>query len=162
MGRTTDFPGTTISRDPDEANYQNYLAWQQQIARRRRESSTQFSVFQYKAQERLSSQVTYKEELQRESDHLKDIVERRLSQACDCGSCGSACRNSRSNSDSSIDTTNSQESSPRASLCSMTSTSPPGTTVRGPTSPSSKNSLIVSPPPRSRHHQRRRNSLPPS
>lgn len=44
----------------------------------------------------------------------------------------------------------------------MTSTSPPGTTVRGPTSPSSKNSLIVSPPPRSRHHQRRRKSLPPS
>lgn len=160
MTRSTGFPSTSISQDPDEANYQNYLAWQRQIAKRRRESFTHFNRFQYKAAERMCNQVQYKEELQRETEQLKDIVERRLSQACDCGNCDTDCRSTRSNSESSIDTRDSSRS-PRTSLSSVSSASPPGTTVRGPTSQSSKNSLIVSPPPRSRHHQRRK-SLPPT
>lgn len=160
MSRSTDFPSTTISKDPDEANYQNYLAWQRQTTKRRRESLSHFNRFQYKAAERMSNQAQYKEESLRESEQLKDIIESRLSQACDCGNCGAGCRSTRSNSQSSSDSDGA--SSPRTSLSSLSSTTLPGKTVRGPTSPSSKNSLIVSPPPRSRHHQRRRNSLPPS
>lgn len=161
MDKITDLPDTSISNDPDEANYKNYLAWQQQIARRRRESSTHFNRFQYKAYQRSSNQAVYKEELQRESEQLKDIVERRLSRACSCGSCGTECKSNRSNSESSLESLETVRST-RTNLSSTSSKSPPGTTVRGPTSSSSRNSLIVSPPPRSRHHQRRRMSLPPT
>lgn len=153
MARITDFPDTTISSDPDQANYQNYLAWQQQIAKRRRESTTHFNRFQYRAHERMCNQALFKEELERESEQLKDIVEQRLSQT--------ESRDHRSNSESSLESLDSLRSH-QTSLSSASCTSPPGTTVRGPTTPSSKNSLIVSPPPRSRHHQRRRKSLLPS
>lgn len=149
-----EFPDVGISADADKANYQNYLAWQAQHEARRRESATQFNMFQSRARQRLSSQALYKEEAEQRSNALRDMVEQRLSKACECNDCGKQTKG-RSDSITSI-----PPSSPTNSVRSSTSSlGPPITTTMsaGP-GPSSRNSLIVSPPPRSRHHKRRANS----
>lgn len=161
MVRMMEFPGTQIVEDADTANYQNYLAWQAQTAERRRQSVTQFNMFQSKYIERICSQQQFKEEISREVESNKDAVERRLNTACDCDSC---CRTkSRSNSNPEVLATSlSSPLSPtesRRSLESLTtrsSRSPPGMTMKDSTSTRSRNSLVASPPPRNRHHQRRR------
>jgi len=158
MFKTMEFPDTAIVRDADKANYQNYLAWQAQTAERRKQSQTQFNMFQSKAIERLCSQHQFKEDIEREIETNKNAVERRLSTACDCDSC--YLTKSRSNSEvssSALSLPPSPTSSRRSmdSLTTRSSRSPPGTTIKEATSPSSRNSLIVSPPPRSRHHQRK-------
>ena len=163
MAQITEFPITEISNDPEKANYQNYQAWQQQIARRRRSTHSQFNFFQAKTCRRSVDHALYKEERDREFDQLKDIIESRLSQACECSKCDSAkqYKTRRSGSDASAESYASSRSS-RDSLSTLStisssgSQSPPGVTVRGPTSPSSRNSLITSRPPTSRHHQRRK------
>lgn len=161
-----DFPDLKSCKDPDKANYQNYLAWQAQTAARRRESQTQFNLYQSRYYERMSHQAQFKDEIEREIERNKDIVERRLSLACDCDNCGET-GSTRSSSFSSTGTTQSplspRSSNGRDSIGSaMTQSSqgevPPGTTVRGPTSANSRNSLVVSHPPRSRHHQRQSHS----
>lgn len=162
MGQTMDFPDGRTSRGPEEANWQNYLAWQAQTARRRRESQTQFNMFQTRSLERMMTQAQYKEEADRDSEAVKHMVERRLSQACNCNGCSSVIK-MRSNSVGSITSTSpsrSVRSGRSSSIARVSSTSPPGTTVRGPTSASSRNSLVVSPPPQSRHHRRRAQSVP--
>lgn len=154
-----EFPGTEIVPDADTANYRNYLAWQAQTAERRRQSLTQFNMFQSKAHERMCSQQQFKQDISREVESYKDAVERRLIMACDCDSC---CQTkSRSSSDAGVSTTSSSPPSPtsnRRSLDSLTtgsSRSPPGTTVRGSTSERSRDNLVASPSPQRRHHQRR-------
>lgn len=161
MVRMMEFPGTQIVEDADTANYQNYLAWQAQTAERRRQSVTQFNMFQSKYMERICSHQQFKEEISREVESNKDAVERRLNTACDCDSCYRI--KSRSNSDPEVPATSlSSPLSPtesRRSLESLTtrsSRSPPGQTMKDSTSARSRNSLVASPPPRNRHHQRRR------
>jgi len=156
MVRMMEFPDTPIVKNADKANYQNYLAWQAQTAARRRQSHTQFDIFQSKAVERMCSQQQFKEDIVREVESNKDAVERRLRTACQCDNCYYP--KGRSNSDTS--TFSSAPPSPTSSRRSMdslstrSSRSPPGTTVRNSTSPSARNSLVASSPPRSRHHQR--------
>jgi len=162
-----EFPGTQIVEDADTANYQNYLAWQAQIADRRRQSLTQFNMFQSKSIERICSQQQFKEEISREVESNKDAVERRLNTACDCESCYRT--KSRSSSDAGVSASSSSSPpSPRDtrrsldSLTTRSSRSPPGTTMKDSTSERSRNSFVTSPPPRNRHHQRRRCYTPDS
>lgn len=153
-----EFPDTQITKDADKANYQNYLAWQARTAERKRSAQTQFNMYQSKHIERMCLQQQFKNEIVRELDSNKDAIERRLNMACDCDHCYRS--KGRSNSDAS--STTSASSSPTRSRSSISSDdlntrssrSPLGTTVRGSTSPSSKNSLVASQPPTSRHHQR--------
>lgn len=157
LSKPLEFPDIGISIDADKANYQNYLAWQAQHEARRRESATQFNVFQIRARQRLSSQAQYKEEAEQRANALRDMIERRLSQACLCDDCG---RKVRERSDSVSSLTPSAPSSPTASVRSSSSSfGPPLIITKSAGSiPSSRNSLIMSPPPRSRHHKRRTNS----
>lgn len=153
------FPNTQISATPERANYQNYLAWQAHTAHRKRNSQTHFNQFQMRGFERMVNQATYKESAERHTEATKDIVERRLSQACDCESCHTG-HKSRSNSASSMSSLISTSSSRNScsSLSSLSSQAPPGTEVKGPTCANGRNSLVISPPPRSRHHKRRAQS----
>jgi len=157
MFKTMDFPDTAIVPDADQANYQNYLAWQVQTAQRRKQAQTQFNMFQSKAVERMCSQHQFKEEIEREIEFNKDVVERRLSMACDCESCYQSKGRSNSEASSSVVSLPPSPTNSRRSMDSLTtrsSRSPPGTTVKEATSSRSRNSLVVSPPPKSRHHQR--------
>lgn len=148
-----DFLDIKITKDPEAANYQNYLIWQAQHEARRRESATQFNVFQSRARQRLFSQALYKQEAEQQSEALKNMIERRLSQACECSDCDRGSKE-RSNSMSSVtpsSPTNSVRSSSSSLGPSLTTTKSNGF-YRG---PSSRNTLILNPPPRSRHHRRR-------
>lgn len=162
-----DFPGTNTSRDHNDANYQNYLAWQAQQAERRRTSHTQFNMYQCRHYDRMVEHSLYKEEAERDFEVAKDMVERRLSRACDCADCFTR---QRSNSDASnLTSPVSEPASPadsfrsdrnsRSPLTRRAAHSPPGTTIKDSTTPNSRNSLVVCSPPKSRHHQRRKQGV---
>ncbi|KAJ9655223.1 hypothetical protein H2198_005839 [Neophaeococcomyces mojaviensis] len=152
-----DFPDLTMipTEDFDEANHQNYLAWKAHHAERRRQSTTLFNLFQCRSIERMSMHAQFKDESVRESEALKNIVERRISNACDCSVCemnmaGLRESKTRTSSDS---PTRSRISSIQSSdsVSSMNSEK----SAASPTDErSGRLSLITSPPPRHRHHIR--------
>ena len=157
------FPDTQICQNAEQANYENYLVWQARTNERRRQSLTQFNMFQSKAHERMYSQQQFKEDISHNVESNKDAVERRLNMACACESC---CRTKdRSNSDSGL----SASSRSLGDLCSPTtsrrsmdglstrsSTSPPEITITDGRNRLSGDDMAINTPPRSRHHQRRK------
>ena len=159
MAKPMDFPDTKIDKDPDTANYQNYLAWQAQTQQRRRSLQTQFNLYQCRSLERTISQVQYKEEAERHTEDAKYLVECRLSAACDCRNCDTEGK-SRSNSDASTNPLTQTENIQSSNDSFTSSTSLRSSQDTTACEPSGKNSLITSPPPRSRHHKRRSQIVP--
>lgn len=149
--------------------YQCYRLWQCEQAAKRRSSHTQFNLYQCRSQERLAEHSHWKMEVVRGLDATKDMVERRLSQACGCENCHSG--KGRSNStDSSVGSLASEPVSPTDSFCSSrnqrnsisrrAAENMPGNTISSPTTSMSHSEAVVSSPPTTRHHERRKRSVP--
>lgn len=149
-----------------EPQYQHqcFRIWQNEQAAKRRSSHTQFNLYQCRSLERLAEHSQWKMDAVREADTARDIVERRLSQACDCENCHTT--KSRSNStDSSATSLTSEAASPTNSFdgCRDYKYSSrrragsrlPGSTPKSPTMGESQAGLVSSTPPTSRHHQRK-------
>ena len=150
---TISLPNPSISPDIDlsAANYANFLAWQAQSRHRRASSQTHFNRFQAQCHQRTYCQLRYKELSERGAEYTKNIVERRLSQACDCEACGRPMSRSGSDASTSVDSRRSDSSSEH-DLRSVRSLEDHRTSA---SKASGRNSLVIQPPPRSRHHRRR-------
>lgn len=136
--------------------HQCYRIWQSEQAEKRRSSHTQFNLYQCRSLERLAEHNHWKHEADRSFEAAKDIVERRLSQACACESCHlSKGRNYSGSEPASPTNSFSSGHEHRRTRSETSATNIPSSTG----SRSSQDSVSIGPLPSGRHHQRRKRSL---
>lgn len=75
------------SVSPEVQNELNYIAWKNEHAQRKRELRTQFNIWRDHQNQRMCNHQLFKSESKEQSEQLKQMVERRLSNACSCNTC---------------------------------------------------------------------------